>query len=127
MDILSNPLPPPKRTNQWPNIPAEKGKFYGVQDPVFRKDQLCVMLMETWTTVGTIIESNKRVMAQQNKTIKDLQSANGALAAQLNDMRERFDNLRAAYRENKRATLMKDNPELASAVGAEVVPPTSFL
>jgi hypothetical protein len=115
MDILSNPLPPPSRLNQWPNVPAEKGKFYGVQDPVFRKDQLVVMLAETWATVGTIIEHQKRTMKAQDDTVKKLQAANGALAAQLNDMQERYDNLRTAYRADKRAQLMQENPELAAA------------
>lgn len=115
MDMLSNKLSPPSRLNQWPNKPAEKGKFYGVQDPVFRKDQLVVMLAETWATVGTIIENQKRTMAKQDQVVKDLNAANGALAVQMNDLRERYENLRDVYRSNKRAQLTQDNPELALA------------
>lgn len=127
--FLKSPLSPPSKLGQWPNVPATKGVFYQVTDPVFRKDQLVVMLVETWTEVGTILESQKRTMALQAKGVTELQAAKSALAAQLNDMQERYENLRSAYREMKRAQLTKDNPELAAAdaaTGINVSPP-SFL
>jgi predicted RNase H-like nuclease (RuvC/YqgF family) len=84
-------------------------------DPVFKKEQLCVMSMQTWADFGTLVESQKRTLKAQDKVIKDLTAANGALAAQLNDVKERLENLRSAYREMKRAQLSKDNPQLAEA------------
>jgi hypothetical protein len=126
--FLNSPILPPSQVRQWPQTPAEKGKFYGVTDPVFKKDQLVVMLDSTWATVGTIIEHQKRTMASQDKAVKELKAANGALAAQLNDMQERMDNLRAAYREMKRAQLTNEIPELAGAdAGNDTKTPTSFL
>jgi hypothetical protein len=131
MDMLSNSkLSPPSKTNQWPNTRAKKGLFYGVKDPVFGQDNLVVMLDSTWTEVGTIIEHQKRTMAMQDKAVKELKAANGALAAQLNDAHERMENLRAAYREMKRAQLVKENPDLGAAEQTEFVdgkPLPSFL
>lgn len=121
--LLKNPLPPPSKLGNWPNAPAKKGIFYQVNDPIFQKDQLVVMLLATWTEVGTVLESNKRVMAAQDQKVKELNAANHALAAQLNDMQERMENLRAAYREAKRAQLTTENPELATADAARQTGP----
>jgi len=125
--FLKNPLPPPNKTGQWPNARARKGEFYGVNDPVFQQDQLCVMLMSTWTEVGTIIEHQKRTMKAQNDGVKKLQAANDALAAQLNDLKERYDNLRDAYRTMKSEQLKKANPDLGAAIAGESSVPKSYL
>lgn len=114
MDMLSNKPPrPPSQPNQWPNSPALRGKFYGVQDPVFKEDQLCVMTMDTWVDVGTIIKKNEQVMSAQNGRIIELKAANDALAAQLRDANERLKNLRRVRRKEMRADLEKDEPMLA--------------
>lgn len=116
MDMLSTPpTSPPSKLNQWPNTPAQKGKFYGVQDPVFKQDQLCVMTMDTWVDVGTIIKKNEQVMSAQNGRIIELKAANDALAAQLRDANERLKNLRRVRRKEMRADLERDVPELAAA------------
>lgn len=101
----SNPPSPPSQLDQWPNKPAERGKFYGVNDPVFQTEMLCVMTMETWTDVGTNIEQSKRVMAAQSKKIAELMATNQALAAQVNDATERLNNLRTVRRAEKRQEL----------------------
>lgn len=101
----NSPPSPPSQLDQWPNKPAERGKFYGVKDPVFQQDMLCVMTMETWTDVGTIIKKNEQVMAAQSKKIAELMATNQALAAQVNDATERLNNLRSTRRAEKRQEL----------------------
>lgn len=123
MDMLSTkPQPPPSKLDQWPNTPARKGKFYGVQDPVFKQDQLCVMTMDTWVDVGTIIKKNEQVMSAQNGKIIELKAANDALAAQLRDANERLRNLRRVRRKEMRADLEKDIPTDEPAAPAPVPP-----
>lgn len=116
MDMLS---PPPKaapsKLDQWPTSRAQRGKFYGVNDPVHGLDQLCVMLMETWTDVGTIIKQNEITMAKQNGRVVELKAANAALAAQLQDANERLRNLRRVRRKEMRADLEKEVPEIVGA------------
>lgn len=130
MDMLSNPNNVPSRQGEWPTAPAKKGRFYGVNDPVFKKDTLCVMLMETWTDVGTIIKNNEVVMAKQNGKIIELKAANDALAAQLRDANERLKNLRRARRKELRKDLEENEPELAAvdkaASAGPSTPPTKF-
>lgn len=112
MDMQSNKPPSdaevPSQLNMWPNKPAEPGKFYGVMDPVFQKDQLCVMTMETWADVGTHIESSKRVMALQANKIAELMATNAALASQINDANGRLNNLREVRRKEMRHQLEGD-------------------
>jgi hypothetical protein len=116
MDMLSTKPPsPPSRLGEWPNSRAQRGKFYGVNDPVFQMDQLCVMTMDTWTDVGTLIKKNEEVMRLQNGRIIELKAANDALAAQLRDANERLKNLRRVRRKELRADLEKLEPELAAA------------
>lgn len=115
MDMLSPPPKvPPSRLDEWPTARAKKGKFYGVNDPVHEQDQLCVMLMETWVDVGTIIKQNEQVMKAQNGRIVELKAANDVLAAQLRDANERLNNLRRVRRKEKRAELEQAQPELAA-------------
>jgi hypothetical protein len=115
MDMLSTkPTPPPSQLKQWPNTPAQRGKFYGVTDPVFKQDQLCVMTMDTWVDVGTIIKKNEEVMKAQNGRIIELKAANDALAAQLRDANERLKNLRRVRRKEMRADLEQNEPALAA-------------
>lgn len=116
MDMLSPPpKAPPSRLDEWPTARAKKGKFYGVNDPVHGQDQLCVMLMDTWVEVGTIIKQNEKVMNLQNGRIVELKAANDALAAQLRDANERLRNLRRVRRKELRADLERAEPELAEA------------
>lgn len=128
MDILSNPNNVPSRQAEWPTAPAKRGRFYGVNDPVFKKDMLCVMTMDTWTDVGTMIANHEKVTKLQNGKIIELQAANGALAAQLRDANERLRNLRRVRRKEMRNDIEKYEPELAQAdaTDAPVVPPTKF-
>lgn len=124
MDLLSTiPPPPPSQLKQWPNSPAQRGKFYGVADPVFKQERLCVMTMATWVDVGTIIKKNEIVMKAQNGRIIELKAANDALAAQLRDANERLKNLRRVRRKEMRADLERDVPELAKAVPAATPSP----
>lgn len=129
MDMLSQPpKTAPSRLGEWPNSPAQRGKFYGVNDPVFHKDQLCVMTMPTWTDVGTLIKKQEETMRVQNGRIIELKAANDALAAQLRDANDRLHNLRRVRRKEMRKDLEKLEPELVAvdtaAPGAPV--PTKF-
>lgn len=128
MDILSNPNHVPSKQGEWPTAPAKRGRFYGVNDPVFKKDQLCVMTMDTWADVGTIIKKGEQTMAAQNGKIIELKAANDALAAQLRDANERLKNLRRVRRRELRNDIERHEPELAAAdkADAPVVQPTKF-
>src|ERR1700690_2733378 len=117
MDMLSPaPKSPPSQLNQWPNKPAQRGKFYGVKDPVFHQDMLCVMTMLTWEDVGTLIKKHEETLRLQNGRIIELKAANDALAAQLRDANDRLKNLRRIRRKEMRADLERDEPELVKAV-----------
>ncbi len=128
MDILSNPNHVPSKQGEWPTSPAVRGRFYGVNDPVFKKDMLCVMTMETWGDFGTLFKQHEVVMAKQNGKIIELKAANDALAAQLRDANERLRNLRRVRRKEMRNDLERNEPELAAADAEDkpVVPPTKF-
>lgn len=116
MDMLSKPTSsPPSRLGEWPNSRAARGRFYGVMDPVFKQDQLCVMTMATWTDVGTLIKKQEETMRLQNGRVVELKAANDALAAQLRDANERLKNLRRVRRKEMRADLERFEPELATA------------
>lgn len=127
--LSTTPPSVPSKLAQWPNQPAQRGKFYGVQDPVFKKDQLCVMTMDTWVDVGTIIKKNEEVMRVQNGRLIELKAANDALAAQLRDANDRLKNLRRVRRKEMRADLERNEPELVAAVEGRPVatPPPKFL
>lgn len=129
MDMLSSKPPsPPSRLGEWPNSRAQRGKFYGVTDPVFKQDQLCVMTMPTWEDVGTLVKKQEETMRVQNGRLVELKAANDALAAQLRDANERLRNLRRVRRKEMRADFEKNEPELvaADAAPAQVPSPKFF-
>lgn len=103
-----NPPEVPSQLKMWPNTPAERGKFYGVMDPVFHKDQLCVMTMDTWVDVGTLLKQHEQVMKKQSDKIAELMATNAALAAQVNDANSRLSNLRDVRRKEMRHELEGD-------------------
>lgn len=99
------PSSPPSQLGQWPNVPAQRGKFYGVKDPVFKQDMLCVMTMDTWTDVGTFLKNSEIAMKKQADKIEELMRANTGLSAENRDLTKRMDNLRDVRRTEKRAEL----------------------
>ncbi len=77
----------------------ELGKVYDTSGP---DNELCViMLKETWVNLGTYIESQRKIMASQDKTLKDTIAAN-------TDLSTRLGNLRAIRREEKRPEIEKE-------------------
>lgn len=116
MDTHSNhqqPMPeqvlsPSDQMSQWPTARAARGRFYGVEDPAHKGDNLCVMSMETWVDFGTLVEKQNRVMAMQAKKISELMAMNGALVVQVNDANARLGALRDVRRAEKRHELEGD-------------------
>lgn len=85
----------------WPEVPAVRGKSYGVTDPVFKNTMLAVMTMETWMDFGTTFEQQKRLIAQQNATLVQLKTTNDVLTQQLADLQTKHHNLREAVRKER--------------------------
>lgn len=108
MDTHSPNPPDTEAATMWPAKPAVRGKFYGVTDPMFKTDQLCVMTMETWVDVGTILKQHEQVMAQQAAKITELMATNSALSSQVNDANSRLSNLRDVRRKEMRHQLEGD-------------------
>lgn len=102
------PSSPPSQLGQWPNAPAQRGKFYGVKDPVFKTDMLCVMTMETWTDVGTFLAKSEEAMKKQAEKIKEVMAANASLEMSLADANSRLNSLRDVRRSEMRADLEKE-------------------
>jgi hypothetical protein len=103
---MLTPLKPvPSKPREWPNVPAERGKFYALPDPIHIGTKLVVMSEDTWVDFGTVLEKQRRMMAQQDAEIRKLQGASGALASQLNDLQGRHSNLMDAYKKMKRGKL----------------------
>lgn len=99
----------------WPEGPAQRGKYYGVNDPIYQGTMLCVMTMETWTDFGTLVQKLKKALVDaeaaakaQNTAIQELKAANIALAAQHGDAMERLQNLREQRRKEMRADLEQE-------------------
>lgn len=106
MDMLSNTKLQPKN---WPNAPAVRGQTYSVNDPVFQKDQLVIMLWDTWLDHGTVHEALKRKVEQQDKTLLQLKAMNDVLVAQLAALQEKHTNLREATRKERTAKALKSS------------------
>lgn len=85
----------------WPDAPAEKGKSYGVMDPVFKKQMLAVMTMETWTEFGTKFQEMQRLIAKQAQILQQMQVTNDVLVKQLADVQTKHTNLREAVRKER--------------------------
>lgn len=89
------------KPKQWPQVPAEPGKSYGVQDPVFPTYQLAVMLMSTWLDFGTRFEAQRRRIAALETAAVELKTTNDVLARQLADLKTKHENLREAVRKER--------------------------
>lgn len=96
---------PPDRTQEWPTARAEKGKFYAAPDPMHPDDMLCVMLMETWTIVGTVVKNQEVTMKTQHNKIQELLAANQSFERQVSSLNEALNNLRTVRRAEKRQEL----------------------
>lgn len=71
----------------------ELGKTYDTTGP---NDEPCViMLKETWVNLGTYIESQRQIMANQDRRLKEVIEINTEIS-------RRLENLRAVRREEKR-------------------------
>lgn len=71
----------------------ELGKTYDTTGP--NNEPCVIMLKETWTNLGTYIESQRQIMANQDKRLKDVLATNEEIS-------RRLENLRAVRREEKR-------------------------
>lgn len=107
MDMLSNIKPPTPKS--WPDAPAERGKTYGVNDPIFKGQMLCVMSMETWLDFGTLHEAQRRKLEQQDQTLIQLKATNEVLVAQLADLQGKHHNLKEATRKERTDKALKRN------------------
>lgn len=102
-------MDPPKA---WPEAPAERGKSYGVMDPIFKNQMLAVMTMETWTDFGTQFEQQKRLLRAQNEAVVGADVTIKAMTQQLADLREKHDNLRDAVRKERLGKATKQQKDL---------------
>lgn len=96
----------------WPEVPAERGRCYGVNDPIFKNQMLAVMTMETWTDFGTQFEQQKRLLKAQNEAIQHSAVTNDVLKQQLADLQTKHDNLRDAVRKERLAKVTKQQKDL---------------
>lgn len=71
----------------------ELGKTYDSTGP--DGEPIVIMLKETWTNLGTYIESQRQIMSNQDKRLKDVLEINEEIS-------RRLENLRAIRREEKR-------------------------
>lgn len=94
----------------WPDAPAEDGRSYGVLDPVFKKQMLAVMTMETWTKFGTQFQEMQRLIAKQSQTLQQMQVTNDVQTKQLADLTTKHTNLREATRKERTEKLLKPQP-----------------
>lgn len=98
MDSLLNTKP-----KKWPDAPAIVGETYGVNDPIYKDQQLCVMAMQTWLNFGTLYEAQRRKVAQQDQTLIQLKATNDVLVEQLARLQEKHSNLKEATRKERTA------------------------
>jgi len=91
----------------WPEVPMERGKFYDVNDPMYQGTRIVCMLSQTWIDFGTMIESQKRTMETQHKTILELKTRNEVLEKMLADLERKHRNLTKAYKRDKRHGIVK--------------------
>lgn len=105
MDMLQTNPPSPSKGKHWPDAPAVRGKSYSVNDPIWPGMKLAVMTLETWTDFGTIHEQQRRKVEQQDKTLVALKTANDVLAKALADLRDKHENLKAAVKRQRKASV----------------------
>lgn len=104
-------------TKHWPEAPMERGKFYDVNDPMYPGTRIVTMMRETWIDFGTLVESQKRTLEIQDKTIKEMTIRKDILERQYADLDTKYRNLRRAYRKGKRAELEADlGPETVAKI-----------
>ena|SRR5579872_3356890 len=107
MDILSpTPSPPPStQSKHWPHARAVRGQTYGTPDPIFAGDMLVVMTNDTWLDYGTAFESLRRQNEQLMKAANELKVAYDTALKSLADLREKHENLRAAEKRRRKASM----------------------
>ena len=71
----------------------EVGKTYDTTGP--NGEPCVIMLKETWTNFGTYVESQRQVLANQDRRLKEVLEINTEIS-------RRLENLRAVRREEKR-------------------------
>lgn len=102
MDMLS---PAQQKALEWPQAPAQRGKYYGVPDPVHAGHQLVVMLSDTWLDFGTMFESVRRGVKARDEEITELNAVIAQLSAKVNDLEDRLVATRDARKKEKLAWL----------------------
>lgn len=95
MDMLSPALKP------WPNSRAQRGKYYGTPDPVWKGDQLIVMSNDTWLDFGTMVAKQRQVLKEQDDAINKQAAVIAQLTAKLNEVQDRLEATRAARKKEK--------------------------
>lgn len=91
------------KPKNWPAAPARHGESYQVEDPVFKKDKLAVMLLSTWLECGTKFEVLTRKVAAAERAAIELKVTNDVLTKQLADLQAKHTNLREAVRAERTA------------------------
>ncbi len=102
------------KPKHWPEVPMERGKFYEVADPMYPGTRIVTMMPLTWIDFGTMVEQQKRTLAIQDRTIREMKAQKDVLERQLADLDTKYRNLRRAYRKGKRS-------ELETQLGPETV------
>lgn len=100
--VVASPQTPSK---DWPHAPAQRGKTYGTEDPVFAGDKLVVMLNDTWLDYGTAFERMRRQCEELIKSANQLKVAYDAAIAALASLNEKHQNLRSAEKHRRMAML----------------------
>ena len=81
----------------WPKAPMQTGIVYRATDPQWGTEMVA-MSDETFTNFGTQMEQFRRAAQDAHKKLTEKEAVNQVLAAQVNDLTTRLQNLRAADR-----------------------------
>lgn len=90
------------RPAAWPTTRAERGKYYGLPDPVHAGDKLVVMSYDTWADFGTQLETLRRAGVALDKQVKELVGEKAVLTMQAADFKSRLEAVQEARRKEKR-------------------------
>lgn len=100
---------PSQPARNWPDVPARPGEYYALEDPIHKDSgPLVVMLMESFTAVGTELQAYKQVARQQDTQLRELKADYAALKTSHEKNLEALNNLREVRRREKRAEIEKE-------------------
>lgn len=131
MDIHSltkkqNDRPPPgarvhtdaNRDRAWPTSKARDGMYYGFTDKFGTK--MVAQTQETWAEIGTMLEKQRRLLADQDKALKDQNDEIRRLRANFDELANKHENLREARRSELRKNIEEQVSPPAFAVPQSV-------